>query len=229
MMGVSLRLARQTWSLLNSEAALGDVSDPVLTSYRRLLPGHRFDLRCCGPCNPRRVLRLFRDVWRRIPLGDRREICQQIRNADVCAVVSMMWAIDEGAWARCRDGTRIEVWSVAADAMPDPVLSALFAHELAHIATDRACPELPPLLLDKSDTQRYLQWVSDIEAIANRKMEGWGFSANAVRVWERSHAREIRAAERRLEIWQRTVRHPRGGYPVAIASKEPRLAVRRRS
>jgi Zn-dependent protease with chaperone function len=112
-----------------------------------LLPRHKIYLPAFGYGDDEKFARVFRDTWPRLPLHVRRVLLKHWRETKLhpdlrAPAIEVLpdWSRPAGRKFNnvygmyADDGLHeIRFWAPAVDLMPDEQLSALIAHELAHV------------------------------------------------------------------------------------------------
>ena len=167
--------------------------------YLPLLPRHGIYLTRAGHADEERFARVFRGVWKRIPLRARRTILRRWRTIRArhgrAAVMPQIQVLDR--WENWEDlsddGTAFEpeppavylgqcwVWGHSlyfhakiVDALPADHLGTLIAHELAHIV-------LPTIVNGYCDMSHL-----EVECCIHDLVMGWGFDQDAFFAWMNS-------------------------------------------
>lgn len=130
-----------------------------------------------------KFVRLFRETWQRIPLGDRRLMRKHWRTpidgvvmADSPEIYVEGWwpERDPGDLGRCgQRGHALSFWTPVIRMWPDENIRELIAHELAHVVQNADSDK--PLV----STHEH-RIFDDVESDADNIMDMWGFDPYAI-------------------------------------------------
>lgn len=156
-------------------------------------PEHGLYLKAHGHGNERRFARLFREVWRQLPIQDRDSMLAHWANwspADEHGMGHVSVSLEnlsrlrhDRAVGDCAGmGMELKFYARVVDQLPDPLVRYVIAHELAHVLQVSRGQQLsPPTGHPLGDKVAYL--TNPVEPEADSIARTWGFDGVGFDRW----------------------------------------------
>lgn len=146
-----------------------------------------------GEAASAQFVKVFNSVWGRLPVAAKAALAGAWKVAPATVFLTSKWTGQAEKLAQCAAaGTLFHFHSRALSRMPEEVLAACIAHELAHaffFATGdpHHCGGLDDRFYDKAIQQRFA------EALSRELSEAWGFNPRLLGLWCVSNAAWLEA------------------------------------
>jgi hypothetical protein len=202
---------------------LRDQMPSLFASSVPLLARHGIDLTAIDG-DGRRFSRVYRETWKRTPLGARRQLLGHWRSggglmfgvllSPIVLLTNQLSA--RGAFAETsKFGHELKFSGKQVDAMPEDVVQDLIAHELAHVLQNaigiRCVKQYRDGRADFVDSRgEYWGGNLELEENADCEMSIWGFDPYSIDQWSLATGRsKLLGSEHTGRVLSRVLRHGR--------------------